>query len=161
MRLNEIRPAKGAVKKRKRVGCGTGSGHGKTATRGHKGQNSRSGGGVPPWFEGGKMPLQRRLPKRGFTNIFKTRYQIVNLDDLASFEKGARVDRKSLIEAGLIKKAGMPVKILGRGELNTALEVEVDHISRSAARAIAEAGGSVKLVSGRKAPGIEEEERRS
>ena len=85
MKLNEISPAKGAVKKRKRVGCGPGSGHGKTATRGHKGQNSRSGGGVPPWFEGGQMPLQRRVPKRGFTNIFKVKYQVVNVDDLARF----------------------------------------------------------------------------
>ncbi len=159
MKLNEIRPAKGAVKKRKRVGCGPGSGHGKTATRGHKGQNSRSGGGVPPWFEGGQMPLQRRVPKRGFTNIFKVKYQVVNLDDLAKFEDGKKINRGVLIDAGLVKKASQPVKVLGRGELKVALEVEVDHISRSAAKAIREAGGSVSLISGKNVPVPEEEER--
>jgi large subunit ribosomal protein L15 len=159
MKLNEISPAKGAVKKRKRVGCGPGSGHGKTSTRGHKGQNSRSGGGVPPWFEGGQMPLQRRLPKRGFTNIFKVKYQVVNLDDLSRFESGTKINRGSLIESGLVKKAHLPVKVLGRGKLETALEVEVDHISRSAAKAIMDAGGSVSLVSGKNVPVPEEEER--
>ncbi len=159
MKLNEISPAKGAVKKRKRVGCGPGSGHGKTATRGHKGQNSRSGGGVPPWFEGGQMPLQRRLPKRGFTNIFKVKYQVVNLDDLARFESGTKINRGVLIEAGLVKKASEPVKVLGRGELKVALEVEVDHISRSAAKAIRDAGGSVSLISGKNVPVPEEEKR--
>jgi large subunit ribosomal protein L15 len=160
MKLNEIGPAKGAVKKRKRIGCGPGSGHGKTSTRGHKGQNSRSGGGVPPWFEGGQMPLQRRLPKRGFNNIFRVKYQIVNLDDLSRFESGAKINRGSLIEAGLVKKASLPVKILGRGEVKAALDVEVDRISAGAAKAIRNAGGSVSLVSGGKVPGLEEEERR-
>ena len=161
MKLSEIRPAKGAVKKRKRIGCGPGSGHGKTATKGHKGQNARSGGGVPPWFEGGQMPLQRRVPKRGFTNIFKVAYQVVNLDDLARFESGARVNRGTLLEAGLVSKAALPVKILGRGELKIPLHVEVDAVSRTAAKAITEAGGSVSLVSGSKVPGIDEEGRRS
>jgi len=159
MKLNEISPAKGAVKKRKRVGCGPGSGHGKTSTRGHKGQNSRSGGGVPPWFEGGQMPLQRRLPKRGFTNIFRVEYQIVNLGDLARFEGGTKINRGVLLEAGLVKKASLPVKILGRGEIKVALEIEIDRISKSAARAIRDAGGSVSLVSGKNVPGLEEEER--
>ncbi len=159
MKLNEIKPARGAVKNRKRIGCGPGSGHGKTATRGHKGQNSRSGGGVPPWFEGGQMPLQRRLPKRGFTNIFRTAFQIVNLDDLGRFEKGTKVNRGVLIEAGLVKKAALPVKILGRGELKVALDIEIDHVSRSAAKAIRDAGGTISLVSGKKVPGADKEER--
>jgi large subunit ribosomal protein L15 len=159
MKLNDIKPAKGAVKKRKRVGCGPGSGHGKTATRGHKGQNSRSGGGVPPWFEGGQMPLQRRLPKRGFHNIFRVPYQVVNLDDLARFESGTRVNRGVLVEAGLVRKSGQRVKVLGKGELKVALDVEVDAFSRSAAKAIRDAGGSVSLVSGKKVNVPEEEER--
>lgn len=161
MKLDDIRPAKGAVKKRKRIGCGPGSGHGKTATKGHKGQNARSGGGVPPWFEGGQMPLQRRVPKRGFTNIFKVPYQVVNLDDLARFKSGDAVNRGSLLEAGLVSKADRPVKVLGRGELKIALHVEVDAVSRTAATAIAEAGGSVRLVSGETVPGLEGEDRRS
>jgi len=159
MKLNEIRPAKGAVKKRKRIACGPGSGHGKTATRGHKGQNSRSGGGVPPWFEGGQMPLQRRLPKRGFHNLFRVAYQVVNLDDLARFESGTKINRGVLIEAGLVKKAAEPVKILGRGELKVALEIEIDGVSRSAAKAILDAGGSISLISGKKVSVPEEEER--
>jgi large subunit ribosomal protein L15 len=147
MKLNDIRPARGAVKKRKRIACGTGSGHGKTATRGMKGQKSRSGGGMPPWFEGGQMPLQRRVPKRGFTNIFKTSYQVVNIDRLNGFEKGTKIDRESLQEAGLVKKLSRPVKILGKGELNVALEIEVDAVSASAAKAIRDAGGTVKVAS--------------
>ncbi len=152
MKLNEIAPPPGARKKRKRIGCGIGSGHGKTATRGHKGQNCRSGGGVPPWFEGGQMPLQRRVPKRGFTNIFQTRYQVVNLERLNCFEKETKVTRGVLIEAGLVKKANQPVKILGHGELAVALEIEVDAVSRRAAEMIAKAGGNVKLVSGKEVP---------
>jgi large subunit ribosomal protein L15 len=147
MKLSDIRPARGAVKKRKRIGCGTGSGHGKTATRGMKGQKSRSGGGMPPWFEGGQMPLQRRVPKRGFTNIFKTSYQVVNIGSLNGFAKGAKINRETLLEAGLVRKASLPVKILGAGELNVALDIEVDAVSRSAAKAIQDAGGSVRLAS--------------
>lgn len=148
MKLNEIQPAAGAVKKSKRVGCGPGSGHGKTSTRGMNGQNSRSGGGVPPWFEGGQMPLQRRVPKRGFTNIFKTRYEIVNISDLARFESGAKVNRETLIEKGLARKMSGPVKLLGRGEISIPLVVEVDAVSQSALKAIMDAGGSVGLASG-------------
>jgi large subunit ribosomal protein L15 len=146
MKLNEIRPAKGATRKKKRIACGPGSGRGKTAGRGHKGQNSRSGGGTPPWFEGGQMPLQRRVPKRGFTNIFKTRYQVVNVGDLNAFDKGVKVNRGVLIEKGLVKKANMPVKILGKGKLEVSLEVEADAASSTAVKAIMDAGGSINLT---------------
>ena len=159
MKLNELQPPKGAVKKGKRLGRGVGSGSGKTCTHGHKGQNCRSGGGVPPWFEGGQMPLQRRIPKRGFYNKFKTYYQIVNLDKLACFEKGSKINAEVMAEAGLINKVSLPVKILGDGIIETALEVEVDKISKSAARAICQAGGSVKLISGGKVPGLDNGER--
>lgn len=152
MKLNDIRPARGAVKKRKRIGCGTGSGHGKTATRGMKGQKARSGGGTPPWFEGGQMPLQRRVPKRGFTNVFRTSYQVVNIERLNRFGNGTKIDRDALLEARLVRKASVPVKILGRGELNVALDVEVDAVSRSAAQAIRDAGGTVRLVGGAAPP---------
>jgi large subunit ribosomal protein L15 len=160
MKLNEIGPAKGATKKRKRIACGPGSGHGKTAGRGHKGQNSRSGGGTPPWFEGGQMPLQRRVPKRGFTNIFKKHYQVVNLNSLNDrFEKGAKVTRGTLIEKGLVKKANLPVKILGRGELNVPLEIEVDAVSNTAMKAIMDAGGSIRLAAGKDLRSADSEER--
>ena len=160
MKLNEISPAAGAVKKRKRIGCGTGSGHGKTSTKGHKGQNCRSGGGVPPWFEGGQMPLQRRVPKRGFHNVFRVPFQVVNVGSLGRFEKGSTINRGTLLEAGLIKKAGLPVKILGGGELKVALQVEVDGVSRNAAKAITAAGGTVSLVSGKEIPNLDKEEQR-
>ncbi|MBN2071526.1 MAG: 50S ribosomal protein L15 [Candidatus Krumholzibacteriota bacterium] len=160
MKLNEISPTAGAVKKRKRVGCGPGSGHGKTSTKGHKGQNCRSGGGVPPWFEGGQMPLQRRLPKRGFHNIFRVPFQVVNVGSLDCFEKGATVNRGTLIDAGLIRKTISPVKILGGGELKVALQVEVDGVSRTAAKSIIDAGGTVNLVSGKKIPDLDKEEQR-
>ncbi len=158
MKLNEISPSPGAVKKKKRIGRGPGSGHGKTSTKGHKGQNCRSGGGVPPWFEGGQMPLQRRLPKRGFHNRARVPFQVVNIGDLDRFEKGSKVNRGTLIEAGLVKKASLPVKILGSGELQIALDVEVDGISRKAAKLILDAGGTVNLVSGKKIPDLDKEE---
>ena len=139
--LHNLKPAEGATRKRKRVGRGPGSGNGKTAGRGHKGQKSRSGYSRRYGFEGGQMPLVRRIPKRGFTNIFRVAYQVVNLDDLARFESGTKVNRGVLLEAGLVKKASQPVKVLGRGELKVSLEVEVDAFSRSAAKAIREAGG--------------------
>jgi large subunit ribosomal protein L15 len=160
MKLNDIRPAKGAVRKKRRIACGPGCGRGKTAGRGHKGQKSRSGGGTPPWFEGGQMPLQRRVPKRGFTNIFKTRYQVVNIGDLNVFGKGEKVDRGALVKKGLVKKAGQPVKILGRGELNLPLEIEVDAVSSTAVKAIMGAGGSIRLPSGAGFKGDESEEQR-
>ncbi len=160
MKLSEIKPPRGATKKNKRVGCGPGSGHGRYSTRGCKGQKARSGGSIPAWFEGGQMPLQRRVPKRGFVNIFKTVYQVVNLDSLSGFAAGSKVNRGTLIEAGLVRKAADPVKILGRGELAVALEVEVDAVSRTAADAIQKAGGTIHLLSGKKAPGLDNREKK-
>ncbi|MEO0236008.1 MAG: 50S ribosomal protein L15, partial [candidate division WOR-3 bacterium] len=116
--LSSLRPGKGAVKSKKRVGRGPGSGHGKTSCRGHKGQKARTGGAKPVWFEGGQMPLYKRLPKRGFKNPFRVEYQIVNLDILDKyFENGEVVNRDTLLSKGLIKDPNMPVKILGRGEI--------------------------------------------
>jgi large subunit ribosomal protein L15 len=160
MKLSEIKPARGATKKNKRVGCGPGSGHGRYSTRGCKGQKARSGGSIPAWFEGGQMPLQRRVPKRGFVNIFKTLYQVVNLDSLGVFAAGSKVNRGTLIEAGLVRKASDPVKILGRGELAVALDVEVDAVSRTAADAIQKAGGTIRLLSGKKVPGLDNREKK-
>jgi len=144
LKLNNLSPAKGARRNRKRVGRGPGSGLGKTAGRGHKGARSRSGYSAKPGFEGGQMPLHRRLPKRGFTNIFKKTYTIVSLGDLDRFEAGATVDGKALAEAGLIKSADVPVKVLANGEISKAITLDVDKVSRSAAEKIAAAGGSVK-----------------
>lgn len=144
MKLHELRPPEGANKKKKRVGRGTASGHGKTAGRGTKGQNARTGGGVRPYFEGGQLPLVRRLPhKRGFTNIFKVQYSIVNLDRLAEFAPGSTVDPEALAKAGIIKSAKEPVKILGRGELTCALTVAAHKFSASAKQKIEAAGGTV------------------
>jgi len=146
MRLGELRSAPGAKKKRKRVGCGPGSGHGKTACRGTKGQKSRSGASIPAWFEGGQMPLQRRVPKRGFTNIFKVEYQIVNVKDLNRFPAGSEVDFDALLEAGLIKKVHLPVKLLGDGRIDRPLKLTVHACSRRAKELVEAAGGEVKLV---------------
>lgn len=146
MSLDNLRPPKGSKQKARRVGRGPGSGSGKTSGRGHKGQNSRSGGGVPPWFEGGQMPLQRRLPKRGFTNIFKKRYALLNVCDLAQLPEQSRVDEKLLRSLGLIKRRVDGVKILGRGTLGVALIVEADKFSESARSKIESAGGQVKVV---------------
>ncbi len=144
MELHELRPPKGAHKKRKRLARGTGGRGGKTAGRGTKGQNSRSGGGVPPYFEGGQLPLVRRLPqKRGFTNIFKVKYSIVNVDRLAEFSEGSEIDPGKLVEAGIIKSVKDPVKILGRGELKHALTVAAHKFSASAREKIEAAGGTV------------------
>lgn len=144
MKLHELRPAKGARKARKRVGRGTASGYGKTAGRGTKGQNSRSGGGVRPYFEGGQLPLVRRLPhKRGFTNIFRVRYNAVNLDRLASFRKGSTVDPEALAKAGIIKSPRERVKILGRGELKKALTISAHKFSASAREKIEAVGGTI------------------
>lgn len=147
MKLHELRPPEGANRKRKRVGRGTASGHGKTAGRGTKGQKSRSGGSIPPYFEGGQLPLLRRLPhKSGFTNIFKVRYDLVNLDRLAEFGKGSKVDLEAMAEAGLIKPSGGPVKILGRGELKHALTIAAHKFSASAKEKIEAAGGTVVVL---------------
>ncbi|MFQ5646249.1 MAG: 50S ribosomal protein L15 [bacterium] len=146
MKLHELQPAAGARKKRKRLGRGPGSGHGKTSCRGHKGQKARSGGGVRIGFEGGQMPLSRRLPKRGFTNIFKKEYQIVNIAELNRFEEDAEVDPGLLKEHGVIKKASRLVKILGTGTLEKRLTVKVHKLSQTAVDKITAAGGQVELL---------------
>ncbi len=146
MRLNELKPPKGAKKKRKRVGRGEGSGHGGTSCRGHKGQNARSGGGVPPWFEGGQMPLQRRLPKRGFRNPFRLKIVEVNVRELKRFEPGSVVDAQALRAAGVIKGQFDAVKLLGVGEVDRPLTVRVQRASRSAIEKVEAAGGKVELI---------------
>ncbi|MFQ5692973.1 MAG: 50S ribosomal protein L15 [Nitrospinota bacterium] len=148
MGLEDLKPPRGARRKTRRVGRGPGSGRGKTAGRGHKGQRARSGGGVPPWFEGGQMPLQRRIPKRGFTNIFKTRYTVVNVSALAELPAGTRVDEGVLREMGLVRRRLDGVKILGRGELSVALTVEAEKFSASARAKIEAAGGQAVVVGG-------------
>lgn len=140
--LGNLSPNKGSNRQRKRVGRGPGSGHGKTAGRGHKGYKSRSGSGIKPGFEGGQMPLQRRLPKRGFTNINAIKYSIISLNQLDLFDAGTDVTSDVLIEKGLARK-GRPVKILANGELNKAITVSVEKISASARTKIEAAGGKV------------------
>ncbi|MGI6065802.1 MAG: 50S ribosomal protein L15 [Bacillota bacterium] len=146
MNLSELKPAPGARPKANRVGRGIGSGSGKTSGRGHKGQKSRSGGGVRPGFEGGQMPLQRRLPKRGFTNIFKKEIVEVSLQDLNRFENGTVVTPEVLLEAGVIKNVKDGVKILANGELEKSLTVQVHKVSKMAAEKIAAAGGKVEVI---------------
>jgi len=148
MKLSEIRPAKGAVKKHKRLGCGTGSGHGGTSTKGHKGQKARAGAGakVAPWFEGGQMPLQRRLPKRGFKPINKTVFQVVNISSLAKLAGVTEVTPQVLFQKRLVDRATQPVKILGQGTLSTALTVKAHAFSASAKQAIETAGGKAELL---------------
>ena len=146
MMLDQLRPPKGAIKRRKRVGRGPGSGHGKTSCRGHKGANSRSGGGVRPGFEGGQMPLQRRLPKRGFHNIFKKRNVILNIKDLARFEQGSVVDMQAIITAGLTKGTSPGIKLLGEGTISHSLTVKVHACSKTAREKIEAAGGKVEMI---------------
>ena len=146
MRLNDLSPAAGSVKEAKRKGRGIGTGNGKTGGRGHKGQNARSGGGVRPGFEGGQMPLQRRLPKRGFTNIFGTRYAVVNVSDLNRFEDGAVVGVDEMIESGLVTKVFDGVKVLGNGELDKKLTVKATAFSESAKEKIQAKGGNVEVM---------------
>ena len=147
MKLHDLRPAEGATKKRKRVGRGTGSGKGKTSTRGTKGQNARTGGGVRLTFEGGQLPLVKRLPKlRGFNNRFKVYYSAVNLDTLERlFEANAAVSPKSLAGVGLLD-ADDPIVILGRGEINKPLKVQAHRVSESARAKIEAAGGSIEIL---------------
>ncbi len=143
--LNNLSPAAGSRRNKKRVGRGPGSGRGKTATRGHKGALSRSGYTQKLGFEGGQMPLHRRLPKRGFTNIFKKEYVLVALSDLNRFESGSTVNREALIKAGVIKKSDAAmVKVLANGDISTAITLEVDKVSAAARTKIEAAGGSVK-----------------
>lgn len=146
LKLNNLGAPKGANRDRKRLGRGTGSGQGKTAGKGHKGQKARAGGGIPAWFEGGQMPLNRRLPKRGFTNIFKKSFQLVNLDVLNEhFEAGSKVDAQALALAGLIKHVDRPVKLLARGKVEKSLQIEVSKASEAAIAAVQAAGGSVTV----------------
>ena len=146
MKLHELSPAPGSVKAGYRVGRGAGSGNGKTAGKGHKGQNARAGGGVRPGFEGGQMPLQRRIPKRGFVNIFATKYATINVADLSRFEDGAVVDAEAIKAAGLLKNTLDGVKVLGRGELTKKLTVNVAAFSEGAKSKIEAAGGKAEVV---------------
>jgi large subunit ribosomal protein L15 len=144
--INTLKPSKGANRKTKRVGRGMGSGHGKTATRGYKGQLSRSGTSMRAGFEGGQMPLHRRLPKRGFHNLFRTEYAVVNLSSLAVFEAGTEVGPELLKEKGIIKNLKDGLKVLGAGELGQALKVRAHKFSKSAAEKIQNAGGTVEVI---------------
>ena len=144
MRLNNLKPRPGAKHRVKRLGCGESSGHGKTSGKGHKGQKARSGGRIRLGFEGGQMPLIRRLPKRGFNNsAFKTQYAVVNLDELEVFDAGSQINEQLLREKGLISGKFDGLKILGRGEITKKLTVEADKFSESARQKIEQAGGSV------------------
>jgi large subunit ribosomal protein L15 len=144
MKLEELKPSKGARKKSKRVGRGPGSGSGKTAGKGHKGQKARSGGVKGPGFEGGQMPLQRRLPKRGFTNIFRKEYTVVNLGDLS--ELSGTITPETLIEQGIVRHAKSGIKILGVGNLKSALTIRAHKFSKSAIDKIQAAGGKAEVI---------------
>ena len=146
MKLHELSPAEGAKKKAFRVGRGHGSGNGKTSGRGQKGQKSRSGGHVRPGFEGGQMPIYRRLPKRGFTNIFAKKYTSINVEELNKFDNGAEVTAETLKESGVISKINDGVVILGRGDLNKKLTVKAKRFSKSAAEKISAAGGKAEVI---------------
>ena len=145
--IGTLRPPRGAKKRRKRIGQGMGSGHGKTATRGSKGQRSRTGARMRPGFEGGQMPLHRRLPKRGFTNIFKKHYALVNLRDLQDFTPEETITPELLIQRGYLKELRDGLKILGDGELKVALKIAAHHFSKSAREKIQKAGGTAEVIS--------------
>lgn len=144
--LNNLKPAEGARRKRKRVGRGIGSGHGKTATRGMKGHSSRAGGGSAPWFEGGQMPLYRRIPKRGFKSPNRVAYQVVNLADFGRFDASAVIDAGYLKEKGVVSGRLPRVKVLGEGEVGAAFKVRVHAVSETARKKIEAAGGSVEIL---------------
>ncbi len=146
MKLHELKPAPGSNQPRKRVGRGIGSGTGKTAGRGHKGQNARSGGGVRPGFEGGQNPLYRRLPKRGFTNIHRKEYAVVNLEELNKFAEGTEVTPETLIESGLVKNPKNGIKILGNGDITVQLTVKANKFSQTAVDKIQAAGGKTEVI---------------
>ena len=145
MKLNELLPPDGSRGTRKRLGRGVGSGQGKTAGRGSKGHNSRSGGGVRPGFEGGQMPLHRRLPKGGFTNIFKKKIAVINIRDLVRFESGSIVDEAALLRAGLVKGRRDGIKLLGQGEIAIPLTIKVNEVSKNAKEKIIAAGGNIEV----------------
>ncbi|MCD6486312.1 MAG: 50S ribosomal protein L15 [Syntrophobacterales bacterium] len=146
MKLNELRPAEGSTKTRKRVGRGDGSGHGGTSCRGSKGQNARSGGGVRPGFEGGQMPLTRRLPKRGFYNRFRKDIVIVNIGQLSTFPKDSVVDADALVTSGIVKSSGDGIKVLGNGSIDYPLTLRVSSISCGAREKIEASGGTIEVV---------------
>ena len=146
MKLSELSPASGSHKNKKRLGRGVGSGTGKTAGRGTKGHNSRSGGGVRPGFEGGQMPIHRRLPKRGFANIFRKKIIEINIRDLSRFESGSTVDEAALIRTGLVKGKRDGIKLLGLGEINYPLQIKINRVSENARKKIESAGGSIEVV---------------
>ncbi|HHZ06581.1 MAG TPA: 50S ribosomal protein L15 [Clostridiales bacterium] len=146
MKLHELSPVAGSRKDTKRIGRGHGSGQGKTAGKGHKGQKARSGGGVRPGFEGGQMPLQRRIPKRGFNNIFAKEIVAINVGSLNKFEDGTVVDTMALVNAGLVKNSFDGIKILGNGNLTKKLEVKVNAFSASAKEKIEAAGGKAEVI---------------
>lgn len=146
MKMHELAPATGSTRDAKRIGRGHGSGNGKTAGKGHKGQKARAGHGMRPGFEGGQMPLQRRVPKRGFNNIFAEEWIAVNVSSLEAFEDGAVVDAAALKSKGIIKKADLPVKVLGNGKITKKLEVKLNAYSASAAEKIAAAGGKAEVI---------------
>ncbi len=146
MKMHELAPAIGSTKEAKRIGRGHGSGNGKTAGKGHKGQKARAGHGMRAGFEGGQMPLQRRVPKRGFNNIFATEWTAINVSALEVFEDGSVVDAAALVAAGIIKKAGTPVKVLGNGNVTKKLTVKLNAYSASAAEKINAAGGKAEVI---------------
>lgn len=146
VKIHELKPIEGAKRNRKRVGRGPGSGHGQTSTRGDKGQKARSGGHPQPWFEGGQLPLHRRVPKRGFTNLFRKEYAVINLKDLARFEPGASVSPSSLWTQGFIKHRTDLVKILATGEIPHPLQVAAHKFSRAAVQKIEAAGGKTEVI---------------
>ena len=146
MRIEDIRPAEGSTKNKKRVGRGVGSGHGKTSCKGHKGQKARSGGTKGAGFEGGQMPLQRRIPKRGFTNIFKKEYAIINLDTLDALKDDAVITPELLIEKGVIKKSKDGLKVLANGSIQRPVTIKANAFSASAAAKIEAAGGKTEVI---------------
>ena len=146
MELHDLRPVKGSKQASKRIGRGHGSGWGKTAGKGHKGQNARSGGGVRPGFEGGQMPLQRRIPKRGFNNIFAKKVISINVSDLEKFGEGSVIDINELVNMGLVKRSFDKIKILGNGELTKSLTVKAHMFSKSAIEKIQAAGGKAEVI---------------
>jgi large subunit ribosomal protein L15 len=148
IKIHELKPPRGARSVRKRVGRGPGSGHGQTSGRGDKGQKARAGGHVQPWFEGGQLPLHRRVPKRGFTNIFRQEYAIINLKDLSRFEAGTSLSPDLLWESGMIKHRKDLVKILGEGEISQPLYISAHKFSRSAIQKIEAAGGRAEVIKG-------------
>jgi large subunit ribosomal protein L15 len=148
MNLHDLTPARGAKKRRKRIGRGPGSGHGKTATKGHKGLKARSGGGKRPGFEGGQMPLIRRLPKFGFTNPFRTEYTIINVKTFEQWTGTDTITPQALVDAGLVKRKHLPIKILGNGELSKPLVIQAHKFSKSAEAKIQAAGGRVEVIGG-------------